>query len=40
MESTIDAIGITDDSGEHTYVNETHVDAYGYDDAEAFPGEL
>ncbi|WP_338740444.1 PAS domain S-box protein [Haloplanus salilacus] len=39
MESAIDGIAITDDDGEYTYVNETHADVYGYDDAEAFRGE-
>ncbi|AXG08727.1 bacterio-opsin activator domain-containing protein [Haloplanus rubicundus] len=39
MESAIDGIAITDDDGEYVYVNESHVDVYGYDDDEAFLGE-
>ena len=39
MESVIDGIAITDANGEYLYVNETHADLYGYDDAEALLGE-
>jgi PAS domain S-box-containing protein len=39
VESATDAIAITDDDGEYSYVNETHADVYGYDDTEAFLGE-
>lgn len=39
MESAIDGIAITDDDGKYVYVNESHVDVYGYDDAETFLGE-
>ncbi|WP_049937625.1 bacterio-opsin activator domain-containing protein [Haloplanus natans] len=39
MESAIDGIAITDDDGEYVYVNESHVEVYGYDDATAFLGD-
>ena len=39
MESAIDGIAITDEDGEYFYVNQTHADVYGYDDATAFLGE-
>jgi len=39
MESAIDGIAITDADGEYVYVNESHVDVYGYDDDEALLGE-
>jgi PAS domain S-box-containing protein len=39
MESAIDGIAITDADGEFVYVNESHVDVYGYDETTAFLGE-
>uniref|UniRef100_UPI003742152B bacterio-opsin activator domain-containing protein n=1 Tax=Haloplanus aerogenes TaxID=660522 RepID=UPI003742152B len=39
MESVIDGIAITDADGEYLYVNDTHADLYGYDDADALLGE-
>jgi len=39
MESVIDGIAITDADGEYLYVNETHAELYGYDDAEVLLGE-
>ena len=39
MESAIDGIAITDVDGEYVYVNESHVEVYGYDDATAFLGD-
>ena len=39
MESAIDGIAITDADGEYVYVNESHVEVYGYDDATAFLGD-
>ncbi|WP_423750600.1 bacterio-opsin activator domain-containing protein [Salinirarus marinus] len=39
MESVIDGVAIVDEAGEYRYVNQPHVEVYGYDDAEAFLGE-
>ena len=39
MESVIDGIAITDADDEYLYVNETHAELYGYDDAEVLLGE-
>jgi PAS domain S-box-containing protein len=39
MKSAIDGIAITDADGEYVYVNESHVEMYGYDDATAFLGD-
>ncbi|MFB6122437.1 MAG: bacterio-opsin activator domain-containing protein [Haloferacaceae archaeon] len=39
MESVIEGVAILDEDGEYHYVNEPHVEVYGYDDPEAFLGE-
>jgi len=38
MEASMDGMAILDDDGEYVYVNQAHVDVYGYDDEEDFLG--
>jgi PAS domain S-box-containing protein len=36
---TVDGVAIVDEAGKYRYVNDPHVETYGYDDAAAFLGE-
>jgi PAS domain S-box-containing protein len=39
MQASIDGMAILDDEGTYKFVNQAHVDVYGYDDADEFLGE-